>query len=119
MLEQSLVEPAAATQDHEKNLLPEEGAPPKLTTVCVVGLGYVGLPVAVEFGKLRPTIGFDLATAKVERLKQFNDATGEVPPDELRAARHLTVTDDPERIGEADFVIIAVPTPVNDARQPD
>ena len=50
---------------------------PQATTVCVVGLGYVGLPVAVEFGKQRPTIGFDLATKKVERLKQFNDATAE------------------------------------------
>src|SRR3954467_1602776 len=113
MLEQSLVEPAVA-QDIESNLLAEEGAPPKLGTVCVVGLGYVGLPVAVEFGKQRPTIGFDLATKKVERLKEFNDATGEVPAEELRKARMLAVTDDAAQIRRADYVIVAVPTPVNE-----
>jgi UDP-N-acetyl-D-glucosamine/UDP-N-acetyl-D-galactosamine dehydrogenase len=91
----------------------------ELPTVAVVGLGYVGLPVAVEFGKQRLTIGFDLASKKVARLKQFNDATGEVSGDELRAAHRLVVTEDPEQIRLADFVIIAVPTPVNDARQPD
>src|SRR5512142_2520339 len=94
-------------------------APPTLATVAVVGLGYVGLPVAVEFGKLRNTVGYDLSSKKVWRLKQHHDATGELSGDELRAARYLAVTDDPERIREADFVIIAVPTPVNDARQPD
>jgi UDP-N-acetyl-D-galactosamine dehydrogenase len=91
----------------------------ELPTVAVVGLGYVGLPVAVEFGKRRRTIGYDLATKKVQRLRQFHDATGEVAGDDLRAAARLEVTDDPERIREADFVIIAVPTPVNAARQPD
>ncbi|MGZ5039415.1 MAG: hypothetical protein ACXWBQ_01620, partial [Usitatibacter sp.] len=73
------------------DVLAEEAAP-KLATVCVVGLGYVGLPVAVEFGKQRPTVGFDLATKKVERLRQFHDATGEVSGDELRNARMLAVT---------------------------
>jgi UDP-N-acetyl-D-galactosamine dehydrogenase len=92
---------------------------PQATTVCVVGLGYVGLPVAVEFGKQRPTIGFDLATKKVARLKEFNDPTGEVSPEELRKARMLAVTDDAEQIRKADYVIVAVPTPVNEARQPD
>ena len=90
-----------------------------LPTVAVVGLGYVGLPVAVEFGKRQRTIGYDLAAKKVQRLKQFHDATGEVAADDLRAAAKLEVTDDPEKIREADFVIIAVPTPVNAARQPD
>jgi UDP-N-acetyl-D-glucosamine/UDP-N-acetyl-D-galactosamine dehydrogenase len=94
-------------------------ADPSLATVAVVGLGYVGLPVAVEFGKLRETVGYDLSSKKVWRLKQHHDATGELCAEELRAALHLRVTDDPERIREADFVIIAVPTPVNDARQPD
>ncbi len=91
----------------------------ELATVAVVGLGYVGLPVAVAFGKERRTIGYDLSSKKVFRLKQHHDATGEVSGDDLRAAEHLTVTDDPEQIRAADFVIIAVPTPVNDARQPD
>src|SRR5216683_7522322 len=92
---------------------------PALATVCVVGLGYVGLPVAVEFGKQRATIGYDLSAKKVERLRQFDDATGEVPAEELKRARHLRVTTDPNEIGSADFVIVAVPTPVNAARQPD
>jgi UDP-N-acetyl-D-galactosamine dehydrogenase len=90
-----------------------------LASVCVVGLGYVGLPVAVAFGRERLTIGFDLASKKVQRLREFNDVTGEVSADELRGAHMLTVTDDPEQIRLADFVIIAVPTPVNAARQPD
>ncbi|HSN21292.1 MAG TPA: nucleotide sugar dehydrogenase, partial [Usitatibacter sp.] len=90
-----------------------------MPAVAVVGLGYVGLPVAVEFGKRRSTIGYDLSSKKVWRLKQHHDATGEVPAEELRAARHLLVTDEPEHIRQADFVIVAVPTPVNDARQPD
>ncbi|HXN14746.1 MAG TPA: nucleotide sugar dehydrogenase, partial [Usitatibacter sp.] len=90
-----------------------------LATVAIVGLGYVGLPVAVEFGKHRPTIGYDLSAKKIWRLKQFHDATGEVSAEELRKAQLLTYTDEAERIRQADFVIIAVPTPVNAARQPD
>jgi UDP-N-acetyl-D-galactosamine dehydrogenase len=90
-----------------------------LPVVCVVGLGYVGLPVAVAFGKERGTIGFDISARKVGRLKQFDDTSGEVSPEELKAAAHLTITDNPDEIRKADFVIIAVPTPVNDARQPD
>src|SRR5262249_8353432 len=98
---------------------PHADAAQELPTVAVVGLGYVGLPVAVEFGKRRRTIGYDLPSKKVQRLKQFHDATGGGSGDDLRAAAKLEVTDDPERIRDADFVIIAVPTPVNDARQPD
>src|SRR3954469_3655461 len=90
-----------------------------LSTVCVVGLGYVGLPVAVAFGKERATVGYDLSAKKVRNLKRHFDATGEVSSDELQAAKLLQVTDDPERIKAADFVIVAVPTPVNEARQPD
>ena len=113
VLEKDLPRAANAAED----ALPP--ADPALATVAVVGLGYVGLPVAVEFGKLRNTVGYDLSSKKVWRLKQHHDATGELSAEELRAAAHLAVTDDPERIREADFVIIAVPTPVNDARQPD
>src|SRR5437588_11269075 len=93
-------------------------AAPALATVCVVGLGYVGLPVAVEFGKLRATVGYDLSTKKVERLRQHDDTTGEVPAEELERARHLRVTTDPGEIRKADFVIVSVPTHVNAARQP-
>ena len=91
----------------------------RIGTVCVVGLGYVGLPVAVAFGKERLTIGYDLSARKIHQLKQYNDPTGEVSSDELRRANMLTVTDDPEQIRQADYIIIAVPTPVNDAHQPD
>ncbi len=112
------VRDSSRTEGADLSVISEELGP-QAATVCVVGLGYVGLPVAVEFGKQRPTIGFDLSTKKVERLKQFNDATGEVPADELRRARMLQVTDDPEQIRKADYIIVAVPTPVNEARQPD
>jgi len=100
---------------------PEPDAAPaqSLPIVAVVGLGYVGLPVAVAFGKERGTIGYDLSSKKIRHLKQHHDATGEVSSEELVAARHLLVTDEPEQIAKADFVIVAVPTPVNDARQPD
>jgi UDP-N-acetyl-D-galactosamine dehydrogenase len=90
-----------------------------LPIVCVVGLGYVGLPVAVEFGKQRLTVGYDLSTRKVHDLQQHNDTTGELSSEELRRAPMLAVTDDPEQIRQADFIVVAVPTPVNSARQPD
>src|SRR6478736_5032838 len=96
-----------------------EGAEQALPTVCIVGLGYVGLPVAVAFGKQRPTVGYDLSARKVHNLRRHHDATGEVSTEELQAARFLDVTDEAERIKLADFVIVAVPTPVNEARQPD
>jgi UDP-N-acetyl-D-galactosamine dehydrogenase len=71
------------------------------TTIAVVGLGYVGLPLAVEFGKRYRTIGFDLSTAKVDAYRKFNDPTGEVPPEELRAAKGLVPTTDPAALREA------------------
>ena len=83
-------------------------------TIAVVGLGYVGFPLAVEFGKVRETIGFDPAEEKVESYKQFVDPTGELPDDDIRAATRLTVTTDPGLIGEADYIIVAVPTPIDD-----
>ena len=90
-----------------------------MTAVAVVGLGYVGLPLAVEFGKLYPTIGFDLSQAKIEAYCQGFDPTGEVPSHELKAAHLLQPTSDPTRLREADFVIVAVPTPVDVAHNPD
>jgi UDP-N-acetyl-D-galactosamine dehydrogenase len=90
-----------------------------MTSVAVVGLGYVGLPLAVEFGKQLPTIGFDLSQEKLARYARGTDPTGQVSPEELRAARHLAYTGDPARLREADFVIVAVPTPVDAAHQPD
>jgi UDP-N-acetyl-D-galactosamine dehydrogenase len=90
-----------------------------LPTVAVVGLGYVGLPVAVEFGKRRPTIGYDLSRRRVENLKHKVDVTGEVSTAELIAARHLQASVFPADLQAADFIIVAVPTPINAARQPD
>jgi len=90
-----------------------------MTTIAVVGLGYVGLPLAVEFGKKFRTIGFDLSTEKVEAYKRHVDPTGEVSSEDLKAATLLEVGTDPAALREADFVIVAVPTPVDDAHQPD
>ena len=90
-----------------------------MSVVAVVGLGYVGLPLAVEFGKRRETIGFDLSVEKIESYKKFIDPTGELPSTELQAAKHLTVTTDPKELAKADYIIVAVPTPVDIAHQPD
>jgi UDP-N-acetyl-D-galactosamine dehydrogenase len=90
-----------------------------LPTVAVVGLGYVGLPVAVEFGKRRPTIGYDLSKKRIENLRHFVDATGEVATADLMAAKQLRPSAYPAELEQADFIIIAVPTPINAARQPD
>ena len=90
-----------------------------MTTIAVVGLGYVGLPLAVEFGKKYPTIGFDLSAQKVAAYRKHVDPTGEVSTDELRAATQLRVTTDPAALREADFIVVAVPTPIDDAHQPD
>ena len=87
--------------------------------VAVVGLGYVGLPLAVEFGKKVRTIGFDLSAAKIENYKQFIDPTGEVSTEQLRSASQLEVTTDPAMLAEADYVVVAVPTPVDIAHNPD
>jgi UDP-N-acetyl-D-glucosamine/UDP-N-acetyl-D-galactosamine dehydrogenase len=87
--------------------------------VAVVGLGYVGLPLAVEFGKKFETIGYDLSESKIENYRKFCDPTGEVSKEDLQAATRLTCTTDPALLAKADFIIIAVPTPVDNARQPD
>jgi UDP-N-acetyl-D-galactosamine dehydrogenase len=90
-----------------------------MSIVAVVGLGYVGLPLAVEFGKKLKTIGFDMSRAKVENYRRFIDPTGEMSGADLRAADQLTVTTDAAALAEADFIIVAVPTPVDSAHQPD
>jgi UDP-N-acetyl-D-galactosamine dehydrogenase len=87
--------------------------------VAVVGLGYVGLPLAVEFGKKYETIGYDLSEAKIASYKKFCDPTGEVSGDDLRAATRLSVSNDPTTLAKADFIIVAVPTPVDEAHIPD
>jgi len=86
--------------------------------IAVVGLGYVGLPLAVAFGKRQPIIGFDVKKARIEELRRGEDRTHEVAPEQLRSAR-IDYTTDPGRLREADFIIVAVPTPINSARRPD
>ena len=94
-------------------------APAALPTVALVGLGYVGLPVAVAFGRSHPTIGYDLSRKRVESLRQLVDPTGEVSTAELIEAKHFKPTTQAAELRAADFVIVAVPTPINAARQPD
>jgi UDP-N-acetyl-D-galactosamine dehydrogenase len=95
-------------------MIDQEGA-----VVAVVGLGYVGLPLAVEFGKKFMTIGFDLSEAKIADFCTFTDPTGEVTSVDMRAATRLQYTSDPSRLAAADFILVAVPTPVDAAHQPD
>ncbi len=90
-----------------------------MANVAVVGLGYVGLPLAVELGKKHRTIGFDLSEEKVNSYRQHVDPTGEISTEELRAAERLQVTTSPAALREADFIIVAVPTPIDDAHNPD
>ena len=90
-----------------------------MTTIAVIGLGYVGLPLAVEFGKKYRTLGFDLSAHKVAAYRDCVDPTGEISSEDLRAATQLTCHTDPSVIAEADFIVVAVPTPVDEAHQPD
>ncbi len=89
------------------------------TTIAVVGLGYVGLPLAVEFGKRFATIGFDLSQTKVDAYRRFVDPTDEVATEDLKAATRLSVTTEAAALAQADFIVVAVPTPIDDAHQPD
>lgn len=87
--------------------------------IGVVGLGYVGLPLAVEFGKKFRTIGYDVSSEKVDAYLRNFDPTGELSQAELAAATLLEATTDPTRLSEADFIVVAVPTPIDEAHQPD
>lgn len=88
-------------------------------TIAVIGLGYVGLPLVVEFGKKFRTIGFDISRYKVECCQSGEDPSFELSGDEIKAAVHATYTDNPAALAEADVIIVAVPTPVDDANIPD
>jgi UDP-N-acetyl-D-galactosamine dehydrogenase len=87
--------------------------------ICVIGLGYVGLPLAVAFGETYPTIGFDLNEVRIAELLAGKDSTREVEPDELAAAGLLSFTSDIGEAAEANVYIIAVPTPIDNAKRPD
>ncbi len=88
-------------------------------TIAVIGLGYVGLPLVVEFGKQIRTIGFDIAKSKVKACQRGSDPSRELTDAEVRAGQHAVYTDDPTLLAEADIIIVAVPTPVDDAHIPD
>jgi UDP-N-acetyl-D-galactosamine dehydrogenase len=87
--------------------------------IAVVGLGYVGLPLAIHFGTKYQTIGFDLKQSIVDNSIAHKDPTGEVSKEEFENAVYFTPTTDPERMSDADIIIVAVPTPIDNARQPD
>ncbi len=87
--------------------------------IAVVGLGYVGLPLAVEFGKIRPVVGFDVKQERIESLRSGVDGTREVEAADLAAAKHLTFSSDLADIADAAIYIVAVPTPVDDHKRPD
>ncbi|MDE2160714.1 MAG: nucleotide sugar dehydrogenase [Burkholderiales bacterium] len=90
-----------------------------METIAVIGLGYVGLPLVVEFGKQLRTIGFDIASAKVRACQNGTDPSRELSDAEVAAAKHAVYTDDPKLLAEADAIIVAVPTPVDEAHIPD
>mgnify|MGYP003608808841 CR=1 FL=1 len=87
--------------------------------IAVVGLGYVGLPLAVEFGKQYPTLGFDIHAARVAELRQGRDSTLEVEPELLAEATKLTCTDQLADIAACNVYIVTVPTPIDTAKRPD
>lgn len=92
-----------------------DGLPEK---IGVVGLGYVGLPLAAAFGQVLPTVGFDVNERRVARLREGIDDNKDIAPEKLKSPR-LTYTTDATALRECDFVVVAVPTPVDDARRPD
>jgi len=87
--------------------------------VAVVGMGYVGLPLALAFGRAMPTVGFDISEEKIKAYQEGFDPTGEMEPGLFKQARELSYTTDATAIGDADFIVVAVPTPVDNAHKPD
>ncbi len=87
--------------------------------IAIIGLGYVGLPLAVEFGKKISTIGFDINSQRISELNDGVDLTLEVEPETLKSATHLTCTSSPEDIQSANVYIVTVPTPIDEHKRPD
>lgn len=87
--------------------------------IAIIGLGYVGLPLAVEFGKKVPTVGFDIHQKRVDELSQGQDHTLEVLPEELTQAKYLSFTTQLEQLKECNFFIVTVPTPIDYVNRPD
>jgi UDP-N-acetyl-D-glucosamine/UDP-N-acetyl-D-galactosamine dehydrogenase len=91
----------------------------KQSLIAIIGLGYVGLPLAVEFGKIRATIGFDINSSRVSALRKGIDHTLEVDAEELTSAAYLKFSSDITDLKNADIFIVTVPTPVDEAKRPD
>jgi UDP-N-acetyl-D-galactosamine dehydrogenase len=87
--------------------------------IAVIGLGYVGLPLAVEFGRIRSVVGFDINPKRIEQLRSGEDITLETEPEDLAAARHLTFTSDLTDINPCNCFIVTVPTPIDEHKRPD
>ena len=87
--------------------------------IAVIGLGYVGLPVALSFGRKLPTVGFDIRQRRIDELKKGHDDTLEVTGEQLTAATKLEMTSDPAKLGDCTFYIVAVPTPIDINNRPD
>lgn len=87
--------------------------------IAVIGLGYVGLPLAVEFGKNRAVVGYDFKQSRIDELRDHQDSTLEVTPDELKQSQHLSFTNQVEGISDCEIFIIAVPTPVDNSKRPN
>jgi len=87
--------------------------------IAIIGLGYVGLPLAVAFGRELPTLGFDVSSTRVAELREGRDHTLEVAPAELQAATQLRFADDPAGLAACNVFIVTVPTPIDDAKRPD
>ena len=90
-----------------------------MKTIAVIGLGYVGLPLAVEFGKSRPVIGFDVNERRIDALRDGHDVTQEVSAQELAAASHLIYTTNSADLAAASIYIVTVPTPIDAHKRPD
>ena len=90
-----------------------------IDSVAVVGLGYVGLPLVIEFGKHWRTVGFDISVEKVALCRDCIDPAGELPAEAMRAAQLASYTHDAAKLGAADVIVVAVPTPVDAAHRPD
>lgn len=90
-----------------------------MNKIAIIGLGYVGLPLAVEFGKLRPVVGFDINSHRVDELSNAKDSTLEVSPEQLKEAMLLEYTTDQSKLKECSTFIVTVPTPIDSANRPD
>ena len=90
-----------------------------MSVIAVIGLGYVGLPLVVEFGKLGRTIGFDISVEKVQACQRGTDPSRELSDQQMAAAVHAEYSSEPPILAEADIIIVAVPTPVDQAHNPD